>query len=74
MGNSKYDTPPPVAVEEDAEYIQAEFASTQQTEHLPPEAKTELGFTPQPIRYFGYFFFASAALMLIIGLVLQCME
>lgn len=36
-----------------------------------PPKKADFGSMPSPIRYFGYFFFVSATLVLIVGLWMQ---
>ncbi|WP_282939776.1 hypothetical protein [Paenibacillus sp. RC67] len=63
--------PEPVRVETKVEYINPELQELQQIHSGGPLKKADLSSMPLPIRYFGYFIFTSAALMLIIGLLIQ---
>jgi hypothetical protein len=55
-------------------YVNPNLAELQRIESGGTKVKAELGSMPQPIRYFGYFFFTSAVLMLVIGLVVQFLK
>lgn len=66
--------PETVRVESEAEYVNPSLLEMQQIEGGGSPKKADLGSMPSPIRYFGYFFFASATLMLIVGLWIQFMK
>ncbi|MDF2962511.1 MAG: hypothetical protein K0S39_4246 [Paenibacillus sp.] len=63
--------PEPVRAEEQEGYTDPDLSGLQQIERVGPMKKADSGSMPAPIRYFGYFFFISATLMLIIGIVMQ---
>lgn len=64
--------PEPVRVETETEYYSnPELRELQQIHSGGPCKKADLSSMPSPIRYFGYFIFTSATLMLIIGLLIQ---
>ncbi|MCS7464764.1 hypothetical protein N0M98_32275 [Paenibacillus doosanensis] len=64
MNNTQQESQQRIAAEQEADY----------TNPLPSgghHKKTDFGSVPSPIRYFGYFFFTSATVMLVIGVVIQ---
>jgi hypothetical protein len=72
VGNYLHEIEPETArTEDEPEHLNPNPDELQSIEHGTPHNKGDIGSMPEPIRYFGYFFFTSAALMLIIGLVLQ---
>ncbi|WP_028550081.1 hypothetical protein [Paenibacillus sp. UNC451MF] len=57
-----------------ADYINPQLQELQQIHSGGPIRNAELSSLPLPIRYFGYFFFTSATLMLLVDLLIQFLK
>ncbi|MFE5323423.1 hypothetical protein ACFQ88_32550 [Paenibacillus sp. NPDC056579] len=66
--------PEPARTDSEAEYVNPLMLDMQKIEGGGTPKKADLDSMPSPIRYFGYFFFASATIMLIVGLWMQFMK
>ncbi|GAA4881294.1 hypothetical protein GCM10023310_71840 [Paenibacillus vulneris] len=73
MTKPLHETQPDSARVEKADYINP-LQDAQPIQNGGSSKKADIGSMPSPIRYFGYFFFTSAAVVLLVGLLIQFLK